>query len=138
MQNLNPFLFLVFILFVCCNNETTETSTATTKEVLEDGVVDIETFESLMKSDHLLIDVRTPEEFDEGYITTAQNIDFRSKEFETKILKLDKNKPVLVYCKSGGRSGNTYTLLKANNFTKVYDLEGGFTAWKSAKKPFSK
>ena len=78
-----------------------------------------------------LVDVRTPEEYEEGHIDEFQNIDFLSDTFLEDIKKLDKNKPVIVYCKSGGRSERCSKLLVEKGFTKIYDLEGGITKWKS-------
>ncbi|WNH07808.1 rhodanese-like domain-containing protein [Thalassobellus suaedae] len=78
-----------------------------------------------------LIDVRTPKEFSEGFIDNAQNIDFFSPTFKEEISKLNKSKPVFVYCKSGGRSGKSVNVFLDAGFTKIYDLEGGFLNWKS-------
>lgn len=77
-----------------------------------------------------LIDVRTPEEYNEGHIKNSQNIDYKSPTFGEDILVLDKTKPVIVYCKSGKRSGNSSKILKKAGFVIVYDLEGGILEWK--------
>ncbi len=76
-----------------------------------------------------LVDVRTPEEYKEGYISHSQNIDFRSPTFDEDITKLDKTKPVILYCRSGGRSAKCVDKLKDAGFVKIYDLEGGITKW---------
>jgi rhodanese-related sulfurtransferase len=77
-----------------------------------------------------LVDLRTPSEYKTGFIEYSQNIDYTSPTFEDDITKLDKSKPVIVYCKSGGRSSRCSKKLKAAGFEKVYDLEGGITEWK--------
>lgn len=77
-----------------------------------------------------LIDVRTPEEFQDEYIENFQNIDYLSPNFETEIEKLDKSKPVIVYCKSGTRSGKCAAKMKEKGFVKIYDLDGGIAKWK--------
>ena len=77
-----------------------------------------------------LIDVRTPEEVDEGFIANSQNIDFFSSSFSTDIGKLDKTKPVILYCRSGKRSEKSAQILKESGFKKIYDLDGGFIRWK--------
>jgi rhodanese-related sulfurtransferase len=77
-----------------------------------------------------LVDVRTPEEFEEGHIKGFQNIDFMSDTFQEDIEKLDKTKPVIVYCKSGNRSGKSCEIMKEKGFVKIYDLEGGIEKWK--------
>jgi len=77
-----------------------------------------------------LVDVRTPEEYKEGYIENFQNIDYLSPEFEKEISKLDKTKPVIVYCRSGKRSSKCAAKMKEKGFVKVYDLDGGIAKWK--------
>lgn len=77
-----------------------------------------------------LIDVRTQEEHEEGYIPESQNIDFNSPTFEEDISKLDKSKPVILYCRTGKRSAECSQKLKEAGFVKIYDLEGGFSKWK--------
>jgi len=77
-----------------------------------------------------LVDVRTPEEYNEGYIEDFQNIDYLSPDFDQKIERLDKTKPVIVYCKSGNRSGKCASKMKERGFVKVYDLDGGIAKWK--------
>ena len=84
----------------------------------------------LHSEDVQLIDVRTPEEYSDGHIENSQNIDFKSPTFGEDILVLDKSKPVIVYCKSGKRSGNSSKILMKAGFIKVYDLEGGILEWK--------
>jgi len=76
-----------------------------------------------------VVDVRTPQEVAQGAIDGATNIDFRAADFNDQIAALDKEQPILVYCKSGGRSGKTADLLVKQGFTKVYDLDGGYTAY---------
>ncbi|WP_055443039.1 rhodanese-like domain-containing protein [Lacinutrix himadriensis] len=94
-------------------------------------VVSTQEMQALLKMDKVqLVDVRTPKEFKSGYIETAQNIDFFSPTFDEDILKLDKDKPVLLYCKSGGRSAKCAEKLQLAGFTKIYDLEGGISRWK--------
>ncbi len=83
----------------------------------------------------ILLDVRTVEEMTQGYIGGAINIDFRQPDFETEISKLDKEATYLVYCAAGTRSGKTAKLMRDLQFKKVYDLEGGFTAWQARGLP---
>jgi len=84
----------------------------------------------LEQKDVQLVDVRTPKELEDGFIDNAQNIDFNSPTFDEDILKLDKSKPVVLYCKSGGRSAKCAEKLKAAGFIKIFDLDGGITKWK--------
>ncbi len=82
-----------------------------------------------------LIDVRTPGEYAEGHIENAVNIDVNGADFTTALSKLDKNKPVMVYCLSGGRSSNAASQMKSMGFTEVYNLSGGIMGWRNAGKP---
>ncbi|MBR9915288.1 MAG: rhodanese-like domain-containing protein [Algicola sp.] len=94
-------------------------------------MVSPEEMQSLLEMDDVqLVDVRTPEEYEDGYIEQSQNIDFRSPTFDDDIKKLDKSKPVILYCKSGGRSAKCGEKLIKAGFEKIYDLEGGITHWK--------
>lgn len=94
-------------------------------------VVTPEEMKSLLEQkDVQLVDVRTEAERKDGFIEHSQNIDFNSPTFDEDILKLDKSRPVVLYCKSGGRSAKCAEKLKAAGFIKIFDLEGGITKWK--------
>lgn len=77
----------------------------------------------------IILDVRTPSEHQEGNIPNSINIDFYSPSFPEKIKDLNSEKPYLVYCKSGGRSEKSCTLLKELGFKNLFNLAGGFTNW---------
>lgn len=95
------------------------------------SVINVDQFEHEIKSqDVQLIDVRTPEEFAEGYIGDAQNMDvLDSINFKTQIEGLDKSKPVYLYCRSGNRSQKAAKVLHDEGFEEIIDLEGGYLAW---------
>ncbi len=81
-------------------------------------------------ADVQLVDVRRPNEFLEGHIEGALNIDFLEDGFAKKIEReLDKEKPVMLYCRSGRRSAAAARELEALGFKEIYDLEGGFLQW---------
>jgi thioredoxin len=82
-----------------------------------------------------ILDVRTPSEFAEGHIENALNIDWNGSSFDAQVSKLDKNKTVFVYCLSGGRSSSAANQLRSNGFKKVFELDGGMMAWRSAALP---
>jgi rhodanese-related sulfurtransferase len=83
-----------------------------------------------------LIDLRTPEELEEtGYLKGAEHLDWNNGVFEAAYEKLNKDLPVMVYCRSGGRSGRAGAFLIENGFREVYDLDGGITAWLEEGKP---
>ena len=91
-------------------------------------------FNQLLKqnSDAQLIDVRTPEEYASQHLNAAQNLDWNGDNFETQVGKLDKSKPVFVYCLSGGRSQKAAHKLSQLRFKQVYELEGGILKWNAA------
>lgn len=77
----------------------------------------------------IILDVRTPQEVKKGAITNSVNIDFFADDFAAQITKLDKNKPIYVYCASGGRSGEAMEMMSKIGFKTIYNLEGGYSAW---------
>ncbi len=77
-----------------------------------------------------LVDVRTPREYKGGHIGKAINIDlFQGGSFKQAIEKLDKSKPVYLYCRSGSRSKKAAQKILDMGFEKVYDLKGGYMRW---------
>nr|WP_299344522.1 rhodanese-like domain-containing protein [Allomuricauda sp.] len=87
--------------------------------------------EQLSKDDNaFILDVRTPEEIEEGYIPGATNIDiYLGQGFLDEIEKLDKSKNYYVYCRSGNRSGQACALMNSMGIANAYNLEGGFMNW---------
>ncbi len=99
-------------------------------------VVSVEKFQKLSsKKKNILIDVRTPEEMQEGHLDGALNINFLSEGFENEIKQLDKTKTYLLYCRTGKRTAKAGAAMKAAGFKKVIMLDGGITAWKEQGKP---
>ncbi|MBT8260054.1 MAG: rhodanese-like domain-containing protein [Flavobacteriaceae bacterium] len=86
--------------------------------------------ELMLLEDVQLIDVRSPREYEKGFIEGFQNIDYMSDTFSEDIEKLDKTRPVLLYCKTGRRTAKCAKKLVENGFVKIYDLKGGITQWK--------
>lgn len=77
-----------------------------------------------------LVDVRTPREYRGGHIKNALNIDFfDAAGFAKAFQKLDKEKPVYIYCRSGSRSRKAARKLIEMGFSKIYDLKGGYLRW---------
>ncbi len=87
--------------------------------------------DQLEKDDNaVILDVRSPEELEEGYIPNATNIDFYlGQDFLNEVQKLDKSKNYYVYCRSGNRSGQACAIMNSVGFKNAYNLEGGFMNW---------
>ena len=134
---LSVLLIAGVILTVGCAGEEVKTPT----QIIED-ITAQEAFTLMQNNqynpDFVIIDVRTPEEFAEGYIENAINIDFRSETFRDELDKLDKNKKYLIYCRSGGRSGNALNIMAELNFREVYNISGGIIAWNAEGLPTTK
>jgi rhodanese-related sulfurtransferase len=122
MKRLILLLFITTAVALSCKETTPEQDI---KLVTPDEMKELSQMDGVQ-----LVDVRTPEEFMEGHIKGFQNIDFMSDTFQEEIEKLDKNKPVIVYCKSGNRSGKSCKIMQEKGFVKIYDLEGGIEKWK--------
>ncbi|MDR6301225.1 rhodanese-like domain-containing protein [Mesonia maritima] len=81
-----------------------------------------------------ILDVRTPEEYDEGYIKDAKLIDIQQPQvFMDEVEKLDKSKNYYIYCRSGGRSSQACQILNQMGFENTYNLIGGFSKWEGEK-----
>ena len=86
----------------------------------------------------VLLDVRTPREYNNGHLQEARLVDFYQEDFQKEIEKLPKDKSYLVYCHSGGRSGKAVQMMRQMGFEKVYDLKGGVAAWNEQGLPLKK
>ena len=99
----------------------------------------LEEFESLRaRPGHVVLDVRTPEEFKAGHVGGATNLNVNDPEFAKRLATLDKSKTYLVHCARGHRSAAATDKLVQAGFTNVVDFSPGFEAWKKAGKPISK
>lgn len=87
------------------------------------------------KKEAMLIDVRTPEEYQKGHLPDAINMDYNAEHFRANIEKLDRSTPVFLYCLSGGRSGSAAEQLQKSGFREIYDLKGGIMKWRAAGFP---
>ena len=82
----------------------------------------------------ILVDVRTPAEFEEGHLQGAQNADFLSKELHNRMQNWDKSRTYYLYCASGNRSGQAARIMEEAGFKKVYNI-GGYKELKEAGLP---
>jgi rhodanese-related sulfurtransferase len=83
----------------------------------------------------VILDVRTPQEFADGHIEDALNLDYYSETFLDDLDHLDKTKIYLIYCRSGNRSGKAFKFMKDLEFQNVYHIEGGITRWQAEGLP---
>ena len=83
----------------------------------------------------IILDVRTPEEFNAGHIPNAININVADSNFSSEVSKLDKNATVAVYCRSANRSAVATNEMAELGFTDMYDMQGGIIDWEAAGGP---
>lgn len=125
MNKILFFLSALLVLTSCNSDAQVSESEAINK------VVSVDEFKKLMKQENVqIIDVRTPEECSLGIIGDAKNINIYDDNFEEELKKLDASKTTLVYCAKGGRSAKAAKMMADLGFKEVYDLEGGYGAWK--------
>lgn len=99
--------------------------------------VNVETFDKGMHAKNVqLFDVRTAGEYNSGHISGSLQADYTNQqEFAERVQYLDKQKPVFIYCLSGGRSSAAAKWMRENGFKEVVEMDGGIRAWKEAGKP---
>ena len=104
------------------------------QETKQHQLISQQEFAKILTKEIQLLDVRTPQEYKQGYIEGAILINFFDSDFVTKVSsRFDKNKPLYIYCAVGGRSNKAAKKLIADGFDSIYDLKGGFTKWKNFK-----
>jgi thioredoxin 1 len=89
---------------------------------------------SVSDKNSVIIDVRTPEEYESGHITNSVNVDYNAPDFGTNAAKISKEKTVYIYCRSGARSARAATMMRAQGY-KVIELQGGIIRWEEAGLP---
>ena len=109
------------------------------EEVAKDQPIKIEQAAAKIEAGVQLLDVRTKEEWAEGHLKGAKWVPLAEEGFVDKAKAvLDPKKPVVVYCRSGGRSAKATKLLRDAGFTTVHDMAGGIVAWEKEGKPVVK
>ncbi len=140
MKTLLPLIALTGLLLVSCGKAPSEE--AAVEETAASGIIDVGAGEASKlvseKSDLVILDVRTPQEFAEGHLAGAVNIDFNSEDFASRIGELDPAKPYLVHCLSGGRSGKSLEVFEGLKFAELYHLNTGYRGWTEAGHPVEK
>jgi rhodanese-related sulfurtransferase len=82
-----------------------------------------------------VIDVRTPEEFGQGHLENAVNIDFFAPNFRERLDTLERDRTYVVYCKKGARGAKAMDLMRQAGFSRVYNVSGGYENWSSRGLP---
>ena len=124
---------LMFLSVTSCNQQEKKNADGTPV------VQDISAQElNAIENEVLLIDVRTPREYQSGHLKNAINIDYSSSDFKSKIAELPKDQEIYLYCKSGMRSSRAARQFEKMGFKKVYDLEGGLLSWQRNQYPLVK
>lgn len=119
-------LFFLFISFaiVSCNGQSSKNIENIAPEAFAKKIAETPKAQ--------ILDVRTAEEFTSEHIDNATNVDWFGNNFAAEAEKLDKSKPVFVYCKSGGRSAKATAKLAELGFKNIYELQGGMMKWNAA------
>lgn len=112
-------LLALFLLTLGCAQSTSKPITEFSQNDIKDGI---------------LVDVRTPEEFDAGHLDNATNINWYDEDFAKWFEEFPKDKTVYLYCKKGGRSAKAQEKLQSLGFKNVVNLEGGYDAWKEVNR----
>lgn len=98
---------------------------------------DVTKVDELIKSGkYIVVDVRTPEEYAAGHIKGALNIDYYDNNFENMVQEklIDKNKPYILYCRTGARSSYSARMLDELGYKDVTNMKGGIVVWKNVGK----
>jgi len=89
----------------------------------------------MKKGDAVILDIRMPQEFEQGHIEGAININFFDPQFKYKVLDLDREKSYFIYDKGEAKSFRTMKYMESNGFTKVRMLKGGWKEWSTEHAP---
>ncbi len=137
-----PLVFIIsmhLLAGVSCARENTQSSTP---EQLIKDINPKQAFELIQKNvnnlDFVIIDVRTAEEFNNGHIENAKNVDVNSGNFKEDISQLDRSKKYLIYCRTGIRGKAASTIMQEQGFREIYNIEQGITGWMDAGYPIVK
>ena len=124
---IRSFIILYIILFFSCQNPHEEKFR---------NLDIIKFYEIASASNITILDVRTSQERANGYIKNSTHIDFYDDFFLDKVDLLNKEKPIYIYCKLGGRSTKVSEKISQLGFKEIYNLEGGFITWSGHNLPF--
>lgn len=138
MKKLNIYIALILVmsLFACNGQQSSDTHQSAKNEEATATVTmssqPISVLDEVQMDEIMLIDVRTPEEYQAGHVENALNINFFDENFTDQIKELNTDKTLYLYCRSGKRSMNASKALSALGY-KVVNLEGGYNAYSASK-----
>lgn len=121
MKISSVFLLLLSFTILSCNGQSSKNITDIDPKAFSEKITTTPNAQ--------IIDVRTPQEFTSGHIDNAVNIDWLSDNFVVNTQKLDKTKPVFVYCKTSNRSPQAAKKLEELGFATIYNMKGGLLQW---------
>tara|TARA_B100001758_G_scaffold231930_1_gene228840 strand:+ start:235 stop:624 length:390 start_codon:yes stop_codon:yes gene_type:complete len=110
--------FSLLLIYSCQIFESTEINLISDTQFIE-----------IQDTEHILVDVRTIEEYESGHIQDAVNFDFYSESFQKEILSIEKSSSIILYCRTQNRSIKTANYLKENGYKEITVIEGGITSW---------
>ena len=114
-MKLYTFFSVLLLLNLSCAQNKTKPITEISQNDIKNGI---------------LVDVRTPEEFNAGHLDDAVNINWFDTDFNEQFETIDKDKVVYMYCRTGNRSAKAQEKLQSMGYKHVVNLEGGYEAWK--------
>jgi phage shock protein E len=123
MRSLLVLVLALSVLVTACSSDTTTktielVSPAEAAEVIADDPTGL-----------VVLDIRTPEEFNEARLADALMVDFYADDFAAQLDTLDKDVPYVLYCNSGNRSSDAVKTMKDLGFVEVYEIDGGIVNW---------
>lgn len=123
-------IMLLHTWFISCTNaqmngENKNSLTQKTKNVSADE------FKKLITEEGTILDIRTPEEYKNGHLKNSVHVNFYANDFLDVVEeKVDKSKPVYIYCAGGGRSARAMKKMESKGYKIIYNLNVGYNGWK--------
>ncbi len=123
IRSLLLLILALSILVTACSSDTTTqsielVSPADVAQVIADDPAGL-----------VVLDIRTPEEFNEARLADAIMVDFYADDFADQLDTLDKDVPYVMYCRTGNRSSDAVKTMKGLGFVEVYEIDGGIVNW---------
>ena len=136
-------LLLAFFAAACSQSVPGQQTVSTAGRTVTINILEPKEAQALIQKNKgsagfVILDVRTPEEFESGHIEGAVNINYHSEDFVASLDKLDKNRQYLVYCRTGRRSADTVSVMVRIGFTNILRFAGDIVRWKSEGLPVVK